>query len=528
MSSRYRYILVLMIGLIIGASGFWLVSHYRSITQADKFDQVLSLIEKYYVDSVDIDDLRTATIPYLLGALDPHSVYIPPVKAELETQRLEGRFEGIGVIYNVITDTIVVDHVFEDGPSELAGIKPGDRILACGNRSLLAPYNNQDSISAILRGPEGSVADLLVQRGDAQQTISVVRGGVPIKSIDAAFLLTPQIALIRINSWTRTTYDEFIQAYSGLQKAGAKALIIDLCDNPGGYMDSAIAVANEFLSEGHLIVYTEGRTVPRENTYATGSGILQQIPLAVLINENSASSSEIFAGAMQDHDRASIIGRQSYGKGLVQNPFTFPDHSTVRLTVARYYTPSGRNIQRPYEQGSLASIEESLSAVSDIKPKVDRVAPPSLIKKKEYRSDKGRLLYSGYGIMPDIFVPQTESLINAYAARLIMSGYMQEFAFYYVDANRQLIDSFDTVIALEEYLRTQRHLLSDLAAYAAEAGLEQRPQMLHQAAPRLTQQLHALIVNNRFGTSGFYQVMSHDDPIISRAQEQLQEQLEEL
>ena len=521
MRRQYKYLLCLATGVLIGGGAFWLVSRYRSFTHADKFDQVLQLIDKYYVDSVDVEELRTNMLPYLLGALDPHSTYIPPLESEREEQRLEGQFEGIGIIYNIITDTIVVDQVFDGGPSETAGLEPGDRILSCNGKSLLGERNNQDSIMSALRGPVGSVAQLSILRRHKPSKVSVVRGPVPIRSIDVSYMLTPTIGLMQITTWARTTYDEFIQHWGQLQRAGAKALILDLRDNTGGYMTSAVAVANEFLRKDQLVVYTEGRTMPREDIIANGEGMLQDLPLIVLVNENSASASEIFSGAMQDHDRAIIVGRQTYGKGLVQQPFTFSDHSSVRLTVARYYTPSGRNIQRPYEQGSLSSIEESLSSVSDIKPVGDCPDSLSLTRGRQYHSDKGRLLFSGYGIMPDIFIPQDTAMINAYAARLIMSGAMQEFAFYFVDINRESLRDLSSVQELLALLVQDRSLLNDLAAYAAEQGIAQRPQMLRQAAQRLSQQMYALIANHLFGATGFYQVMTQEDPMISSAERYL-------
>lgn len=525
MRRQYKYLICLLVGVLVGAGAFWLLSRYRNITYADKFDQVLKLVEKYYVDSVDIEQLRTDILPYMLGSLDPHSTYIPPLESEMEEQRLEGQFEGIGIIYNIITDTIVVDQVFAGGPSQTAGLEPGDRILACDGKSLLGDRNNQDTITSALRGPEGSVAHLSILRHQKRRNVSVVRGSVPIRSIDVCYMLTPTIGLMQITTWARTTYDEFIQQWGALQRAGAKALVLDLRDNTGGYMDAAVAVANEFLSKDQLIVYTEGRTMPREDVIANGEGMLQKTPLVVLVNENSASASEIFSGAMQDHDRAMIVGRQTYGKGLVQQPFTFPDHSSVRLTVARYYTPSGRNIQRPYEQGSLSSIEESLMSVSGIKPVGDYADTLSLTKQKqrEYHSDKGRLLFSGYGIMPDIFVPQDTAMINAYAARLIMSGLMQEFAFYFVDLNRESLRELASVQELLDLLDQEKSLINDLAAYAAEHGVAQRPQMLRQAASRLQLQLNALIANHLFGTTGFYQVMTQDDPMISNAEQYLKD-----
>ena len=497
MRRQYKYLLCLVAGALIGSLAFWLISRYRSFTHADKFDQVLQLIDKYYVDSVDMEELRTNLLPYLLGALDPHSTYIPPLESEREAQRLEGQFEGIGIIYNIITDTIVVDQVFAGGPSETAGLEPGDRILACDGKSLLGERNNQDTITSALRGPAGSVVRLSVLRRNARR--------------DVSDMLTPTIGLMQITTWARTTYDEFIQHWGALQRAGAKALVLDLRDNTGGYMNSAIAVANEFLQEGQLIVYTEGRTMPREDVVANGEGMLQRLPLVVLVNENSASASEIFSGAMQDHDRAMIVGRQTYGKGLVQQPFTFADKSSVRLTVARYYTPSGRNIQRPYEQGSLSSIEESLMSVSGIKPVGDYADTLSLTKQKqrEYHSDNGRLLFSGYGIMPDIFIPQDTAMINAYAARLIMSGLMQEYAFYFVDLNRESLREMHSVQELLDLLAQEKSLITDLAAYAAERGIAQRPQMLRQASRRLQLQMYALIANHLFGAEQYIEDNYH-------------------
>ena len=417
-----------------------------------KLQEAFSLIQKYYVDSVNLDSITERSLSLFLAQLDPHSVYLNAEDNKASTESLEGSFAGIGVQFNTLLDTVVVVRVIEGGPSERAGLKAGDRILSADTTSLLAKDSlTSDQVMKVLKGPEKSVVRLKVQRGKEIFEARVVRGLVPVPSLDAAYMIRPHVLYVRLNKWGAQTPLEFQQAYAEHAGEGIQRILLDLRDNGGGYLQPATMLATEFLSKGDLLVYNQGAHYPREDFRAEHTGRLKELPLTVLVNEFSASASEIFAGAMQDQDRALIIGRRTFGKGLVQVPFDLKDGSTIRLTVARYHTPSGRSIQKSYAKGYEAYAEdleqryehgELYSADSITRPDTTR-----------YFTRGGRVVYGGGGITPDVFTPRDSTGINPYYLRLLSSGTLQRFAFTYADRHRARLLSLGSDEAIISALR---------------------------------------------------------------------------
>lgn len=515
-------VLALLGGIFVFGLGMITQSRLFGLgSSANTLDAVLGLIERYYVDSVDMQDLEAKVMPQVLKELDPHSVYLPAEVNKLETEGLEGGFSGIGVQFITFTDTVTVTRVVEGGPSERAGILAGDRILKADDMLLYGDSLNQETIFKKLRGQAGSIVNLTILRGPDTLSLPVVCGAVPVSTLDADYMIDNKWLLVRINKWGAHTHQEFLNAYIKHKGEGIKGIILDLRDNGGGYLHAATALASEFLPKGKLIVYTEGRAYPREESVTGRNGILQEMPLVVLVNENSASASEIFAGAMQDHDRAKVVGRRTFGKGLVQAPFVLADSSVIRLTIARYYTPSGRSIQRSYASGAdeyRRDLEERFLHGELFN--ADSVATQD---STEYRTSLGRTVYGGGGIHPDIFVPLDSTGLNSYYLRLMNSGSMPRFAFDYADRNRELLSSFMTVSALKQHLAQQgMGLLFDYAYYAQRQGVPIRTTMLHQSSKHLLAQLHARIAELVWPDPGvFFEVIMSDNPDLNKAIELL-------
>ncbi|HPF94116.1 MAG TPA: S41 family peptidase, partial [Tenuifilaceae bacterium] len=397
--------LVLAVGLALGFSlkkqpGRTSLTVYP---KTDKLSSVLSYIEDQYVDTVSMDNLVESAIPTLLKNLDPHSVYIPASDLKAVNEPLDGGFDGIGITFNMPNDTIIVITTIQGGPSERMGIMPGDRIVSIDD-SLVAGVNiPQDDIVKMLKGPNGTKVKVGIVRADVPEVIhfDLIRDKIPIYSIDISFMVTPDVGFIKISRFARTTYSEFVSAVDKLQEKGMKKLIIDLRGNNGGYLDAATNIANEFLPEGKLIVYTQGKARARQNIYSNAKGKCLNTHVAVLIDEFSASASEILAGALQDNDRGTVIGRRSFGKGLVQEQVMFADGSALRLTIARYYTPTGRSIQKPYEPGN----EEYYYDISNryLHGEFQEKDSIKLDDSLQFTTPMGRIVYGGGGIMPDHF-----------------------------------------------------------------------------------------------------------------------------
>lgn len=474
----------------------------------DRISDVLQLIEEHYVDTIDMNRVDERVIPLILSELDPHSTYLSAEANRSEEEGLEGSFEGIGIQFNRLKDTVIVSRVFEGGGAARAGLQAGDRIVMADTTDLTGKGLTNERVTKALKGPGGSVVRLHLLRAGKRETASVVRGPVPVSSIDAAYMIAPKVLYVRINKWGGQTHQEFLTAYAQHRDQGIEGIVLDLRDNGGGYLDAPVSLAGEFLPRGAEIVYTEGRSYPRHDYHTDKDGLLMDMPLVVLVNEFSASSSEIFAGAMQDHDRAKIVGRRTFGKGLVQRPFMLPDSSVIRLTIARYYTPSGRSIQKSYAAGTDAysrDLEERLEHGELYS--MDSIAQTDTLR---YYTKSGRVVHGGGGITPDIFVPRDSTGINSYYIRLVQSGTLPRFAFDYADSHRAELSRYATVGELSKHLKgLGLGLLYDYAYYAQSAGIAIRTTYLQRSAELILGQLHALIADNiAKDTGAYYEVIN--------------------
>lgn len=522
--STLTLVIVSLTALLVGSIISWSLAFRIERRSPSDLEHVLNLIAAHYVDSVNIDDLQKKMLPILIANLDPHSAYIPKIESDLENERLNGAFCGIGVSFNTIIDTPVIIKVLPGGPSERAGLLPGDRILRANGEPLVGKGMRPDSVRQKLLGERASVVNLKILRDSKVVESKVVRDYVPISSIDVVYMLYDGTGLIRITQWGRTTPDEFRAAYARLRKQGLKSLIIDLRDNSGGYLESAIQLANEFLKKGQLIVYTKGKAYPREDYRATGDGLLQDIPLAVLVNELSASSSEVFAGAMQDHDRATIIGRRTFGKGLIQRPFYLPDSSQLRLTIARYYSPSGRCIQKQYTMGDMTSYQRDLAERYE-SGEMFSADSLSFAGAQQFKTDAGRIVYGGFGIIPSVLIPLDNTGVNSYYLRLVESGTMDEYAFLFVDNNRKRLSQYDNVEKLVNYLSTRNDLVYDYARFASKKGIQMRSAMLYESRKLIRRLLFAKIAGTLLDDEAAYLIFNNEDKAIIKGLECFYEEL---
>lgn len=513
------------------AVGIFIGNHYLSITKGtkrtyssgNKINAILDIIDEQYVDTVSMSQLVESTIPKIFSELDPHSVYIPAEEAAVVNEELEGSFSGIGVSFNLQTDTILVIDVISGGPSEKAGLLPFDRIITINDSVFSGQKKNQGEIMKTLRGAKNSIVKLGVKRGNSPDLLyfDVTRGDVPVYSIDASYEAAKGIGYIKVSKFARNTYNEFITAIAKLKQQGCNSFIIDLRNNTGGYMDAAINMINEFMPEGRLIVYTEGKSFPRSDIYANGTGTCKDAPIVVLTDEISASASEIFSGAIQDNDRGTIIGRRTFGKGLVQTQMSLSDGSEMRLTIARYYTPSGRCIQKKYEIGNTDAYNQDIYN-RYMHGEFDSADSIKMDDSLKYQTIGGRTVYGGGGIMPDIFIPRDTSGITSYFSNVINSGVLYLYALEYSDHHREKLSSFKSWNELYKYLQKQP-ILNDFVNFAATKGIRKRPTLIHISGKLIENQLQAYIVRNFFGDEGFYQIFLKDDVNILRAIKILQE-----
>ncbi|MEE1222844.1 MAG: S41 family peptidase, partial [Bacteroidaceae bacterium] len=462
-------------------------------SSSNKLNQLLQIVNNFYVEDVDVSEMVESAMPSLLKELDPHSVYISAKEAKIASDDLKGNFSGIGISFNVQHDSVVVLRVIKGGPSEKVGLQYGDRIVKADGKSLVGV--EQDEIMRTLRGESDSNVELKVVRHGMKDTLTfnVIRGVIPVRSIETAYMLTPETGYIGIKKFSETTYKEFFVALAELNMRGMKNLIVDLRGNTGGYLHIVTQMANEFLNKDELIVYTQGRKSPREDYRSDGHGSFRNIPLVVLIDEISASASEIFAGAIQDNDRGTIIGRRSFGKGLVQQPMEFQDGSMIRLTVARYYTPSGRCIQRPYVKGHGEDYENDLIA----RYERGEFFNEDSIKQdgKPFKTSIGRVVYDGGGISPDIFIPQDTSAYTSYYQEAVYQGHLRQFTQDYCDENRVALSKYDNYISMQKYLAKQ-DLQETFANYAQKRGLKRRNLMLKRSKPLFQRAIWGGIIYN--------------------------------
>ena len=530
MNKNRHFIWIAFLIVVSLLLGFYLGKYFRLTgpqqkvlrSGQNKINEALEVISQNYVDTVDVDHLTESAVGKIISELDPHSSYIPASDVEAANEDLESSFSGIGIQFNMQTDTIIVISVISGGPAEKAGLMPFDRIITVDDSIVAGQEISTNKMMRMLRGPKDSKVKLGIQRGNAEKLaeFELTRGDIPNYSVDVAYKVSDSIGYIKVTKFARSTYNEFLTAIAKLKQQGVNGYIIDLRQNPGGYMESAIYMINEFLSKGNMIVYTQGRAYRRTDTHSNGKGSCQDAPLVVLIDELSGSASEIFSGAIQDNDRGLIIGRRSYGKGLVQTKLDLSDNSELLLTIARYYTPSGRCIQKDYELGKAEEYGQDIYN-RFMHGEFYHADSVKMNDSLEYKTVGGRPVYGGGGIMPDIFIARDTSGITSYFSNLINSGTLYQFVLEYSDKNHDRLDKFDNYKDLYEYLK-QQPLLYELAEYAASKGIKKRPTLMSISKDIIETQLHAYIIRNFFDYEGFYPVFLHDDPTLNKAIEVIQ------
>jgi carboxyl-terminal processing protease len=489
--------------------------------QHHKLTEILNYIEQEYVDTVSMDSLTEETITKLLQSLDPHSSYIPAKELQAMNEPLEGKFEGIGVEFNIIDDTIVVIAPISGGPSQKLGIQPGDRIVKIEGQTVAGTGIKSKDVMDKLRGKGGTEVNIHIFRRGAKELIeyNITRGTIPIHSIDVAFMLNAETGYIKLSRFGATTYDEYLEAFEKLEKAGMQKLILDLRGNPGGYLNAANDLADEFLPGKEMIVYTEGKARPRQNHYSTSSGGFEKNPLVILVDEGSASASEILAGAVQDNDRGTIIGRRTFGKGLVQEQVDLPDGSAIRLTIARYYTPTGRSIQKPYTHNVDEYYEEYY----------DRLEHGELYSKDsiqfsdslKFTTPSGKTVYGGGGIMPDVFVPVDTARLSRYLSAVFSKGLVNQFAFNYADKNRGVLAAYKSFESFNKQFSISSTMLNEFVTYAEKNGVKKDEHGIKVSEDYIKLQIKAIIARNIWNDEGYYPVILQDDDILKRALEEL-------
>jgi carboxyl-terminal processing protease len=488
---------------------------------SDKLDQVMDLIDRNYVDTVKEEQLVDEVLQDMLQKLDPHSYYISVAELRAAQEPLEGSFMGIGVEFALQRDTIVVISPVEGGPSDKLGIRAGDRIVSADGKSLAGVHVANEDVMKALRGPESSKVKVGILRGGAKPfEVEVERGEIPINSVAAAIIDVDGTGYIKLSRFARTTEEEFVKASKELLAKGMKRLVLDLRGNGGGYLNAATGICDHLLPKGSQILYTQGRTSPRRDFVSAGSGLLIDMPLAVLIDEGSASASEIVSGAIQDNDRGLIVGRRSFGKGLVQEHVELEDHSAVRITTARYYTPSGRSIQRPYGQGIDYDDDMSARFEHGEQFSADSIRLDST---KKYTTLKGRTVFGGGGIMPDLFVPADTAERSAYLSELFFSGAINQYAFDVADRQRKQLMAYSTPEAFMERFVVDAGLLNGLAQEAARSGVKEDVGGLSRSSRLIGERLKAGIARNIWRESGYYRVVIGSDSIYQVARRALSE-----
>ena len=517
------FILVMLAGMLLGFLVF--NNHFSKsrvqVEGASKFDEVMWHIGNEYVDTPDTQQLQDEAISALIDELDPHSVYVPREEFDAMNDDLLGSFEGIGIQFRLENDTIAVVNVIKGGPSEKTGIMAGDRFIYVDDSLVAGKKMQNEDVMRMLKGPKNTKVKVKVlRRGiNGLMDFTITRDVIPTYSVDIAYMLDDHIGFLKLTKFSATTYEEFKRAIRKLKSEGMTQLIFDLRGNTGGYLNAAVEVADEFLPKGSKIVYTEGRNRPRRDMLARRHGMLEDIPVVVLIDSESASASEIVSGALQDNDRGTIIGRRSFGKGLVQEQIMLSDGSAIRLTVARYYTPTGRSIQKPfdgdrekylfesyerYQNGELFS-EDSIHFADSLK----------------YTTPKGKIVYGGGGIMPDIYVPLVNDSTEYYFNRIVNTGLLYQYAFNYTDRHRQQLQQYKTVQAFDQSFQVSDAMFNELVKMADEKGVKGTDVQKQVARREANILLKAYIARNLFNDEGFYPLYAPMDEILQRALQEL-------
>ena len=514
------YPLVISIAIVLGiVIGNYISTKKFTLDKDRKINAVLNLIQSEYVDSIDVKDLVEQAIPAIIGNLDPHSYYIPASDIRAENEKLDGSMSGIGVSFFMMNDTANVDQVIPNGPAEKVGMLAGDRIISVNGESIVGGTLTAEGIRSKIRGEKGTKVRIGVKRNTSKKTLTftITRDDIPMNTIDVSYMLDDKTGYIKIAQFGKNTYDEFFAALSKLKKDGASRYIVDLRGNPGGYMEMAILMVNEFLEQGELIVYTKGRKEREDiQVWSDDQGSFHDAQVAVLIDEYSASASEIMAGALQDNDRGLVVGRRSFGKGLVQKQIYLPDSSAIRLTIARYYTPSHRCIQKDYTLGNEDDYSKELydryshgELYSADSIKVD--------KSKIFRTANGRIVYGGGGIVPDIFVPNDTTGITTYYRAVANLGLLQQYVYTYVDINRDQLKNVKTVKQLMGMMPSDDALTYDFVCYVRDNGVPMRWYYINLSRSLIARQLRALVIRDVLGSEEFYRYYNRTDNTVNAA-----------
>lgn len=508
----------LVVGILMGtflSRNSW----QRNGVYVNKLNALMSLIDSRYVDTVNQNEMIESLMPQILAQLDPHSIYLSAKDVKAANESIEGSFSGIGVEFNIIDDTIRVVSVVAGGPSQKVGLKPGDKVIRINGKPFVGKKVNNEAVLKQLRGEKGSKVKVTVLRHKAHKmyTFTITRDDIPLYSLDAKYRIGSDIGYIKINTFGRTAHTEFLQAMAFLTQKKCTKFIIDLRGNTGGLMEPALQIANEFLPAGKLILYTQGKSYPKEEFRSNGKGMFQNNPLVILTDEWSASSSEILSGAMQDNDRAYLVGRRTFGKGLVQNEIPFRDGSAVRLTIARFYIPSGRCIQKPYNKGADANYQNDilnryLGGEFDSQDSID------VDLKQVYKTTGGRKVYGGGGIIPDYFVPIDTSGVTSWYNKVTAQGLIQGFAYNYSDTYRDSLSRYKDANRLSSFLEDQ-NLIPGFVDYAWSRGVMGRDFVIAPSYPLVLTQIKAFIARNMLGEDAFWKIVQENDPTLTKGVE---------
>ena len=502
----------IVIGILVGRyyNGSNSENKFIIIPKSNKLDNVLNYIENEYVDNVSKTEIIERAIPKILEDLDPHSQYIPAVELQKVNEPLEGNFSGIGIQFNMLNDTLVVIQTVANGPSQKVGVLAGDRIIKVDGELVAGVNLHSDSIVGKLRGPKGTQVNVEISRKNVNDQLSfdITRDNIPLYSVDVAYMIKPGIGFVKLNKFSATTEEEFISAVSRLREQGMKKIVLDLRENGGGFMNAAIFIADQFLKGTETIVYTQGKAREKEDFVSTPGGLCTDLDIVILIDEMSASASEILAGAIQDNDRGTIIGRRSFGKGLVQEQKPLADGSAIRLTIARYYTPTGRSIQRPYNK----DLNEYFDDISDriMHGEMEIADSNKFEDSLKFVTPGGKTVYGGGGIMPDIFVPFDTLGISEYYINIRNQGLIYRYSLKYADENRTKLAAYKTPGEIVKYLDEQG-VMRKFIVFAAKEGVKEVPRDIKTSEKILKVQLYAYIARNFLDNDGFYPIIQDID-----------------
>ena len=512
---------VMIAGMFFGFNLHKETGSNKGFFEAEKrnsLQEAIDLIQLKYVDSVHIDSLEGTAINQIMNELDPHSVYIPPANLQEVNEDLAGKFEGIGVEFNIFSDTVNILYVIPGGPGDKAGLQIGDKLLKANDSSLVAKNLESDYVKKMIRGERGTKTILRILRDNQLLSLPVVRDMIPVSAVDASYMIDKETGYIKLDKFSDHTYIDFMRSLENLQKQGLKMLILDLRGNGGGFMNEAVNIADEFLDDDKLIVYTQGLNSPKREYRAKRPGIFETGKLTVLVDELTASASEVLAGALQDWDRATIIGRRTFGKGLVQEQYPLSDGSAIRLTVARYYTPLGRSIQRPYNKGKKVYMDEIWNRYSNGE---DLYADSNKVSNgKEYKTRKGKIVYGGGGIMPDVFVPLDTTTFQHNISKLLIDGSVNSYVYHYYLQHKSEIQQYTSALDYTEHFKNDDELWNQFVKYAVKDSVNLKTISSKDKEP-LQKRLKAYLARFRWRNDGFYEVLNTDDTVVKKALQEL-------